>query len=87
MADNNFRQMEEKSPTVVKRDGDLSSTEIEDEASEAEHKRVRLKVDLRLVVLVGFMYCVSLMDRSNLANANAAGYVSCLHLNLTSHKS
>jgi hypothetical protein len=39
----------------------------------AEEKAVRRKVDLRLVVLVGFMYCVSLMDRTNTANANAAG--------------
>jgi hypothetical protein len=58
--------------------GDRSPTEYsiphdEDEGTPAEHKRIRLKVDLRLVVLIGFMYCVSLMDRSNLANANAAG--------------
>jgi hypothetical protein len=39
----------------------------------AEEKKVRRKIDLRLVVLVGFMYCVSLMDRTNTANANAAG--------------
>jgi len=38
-----------------------------------EEAAVRRKVDLRLVVLVGFMYCVSLMDRTNTANANAAG--------------
>jgi len=43
-----------------------------------EEKAVRRKVDLRLVVLVGFMYCVSLMDRTNTANANAAGYGYCL---------
>jgi hypothetical protein len=39
-----------------------------------EESAVRRKVDLRLVVLVGFMYCVSLMDRTNTANAKAAGY-------------
>jgi hypothetical protein len=55
--------------------GDVSPVSVEtvDEATEEEHRRIRLKVDLRLVVLVGFMYCVSLMDRSNLANANTAG--------------
>jgi len=46
-----------------------------DDGTPEEHKRIRRKLDLRLVVLVGFMYCVSLMDRANLANANAAGYV------------
>jgi hypothetical protein len=46
-----------------------------DQGSAEEHTRIRRKVDSRLVVLLGFMYCVSLMDRSNLGNANAAGYV------------
>jgi MFS family permease len=39
----------------------------------AEEKAISRKIDLRLVVLVGFMYCVSLMDRSNLGNAKTAG--------------
>ena len=43
------------------------------QVTEAEGKKIRRKVDLRLVVLIGFMYCVSLMDRSNLSNAKSAG--------------
>ena len=43
--------------------------------SEAEIKRVIRKVDLRLIPICGLMYCVSLLDRTNLSNANIAGYV------------
>lgn len=34
--------------------------------TEAEQKRIVWRVDRRLVLLLGFMYCVSLMDRTNL---------------------
>ena len=44
------------------------------DVSPSEGRKIKLKIDLRLVVLVGFMYCVSLMDRTNLANAKVAGY-------------
>lgn len=40
-----------------------------------EQKKIIRRVDLRLVVTVGVMYCVSLMDRTNLSAANIAGYV------------
>lgn len=42
----------------------------------AEQKKIIRRVDLRLVVTVGVMYCVSLMDRTNLSAANIAGCVS-----------
>jgi hypothetical protein len=65
--------------------GDLSPTAYsnssdEEDGTDAELKRIRMKLDFRLVVLVGFMYCVSLMDRSNLANANTAGYVVSMNI-------
>ena len=44
------------------------------DVSPSEARRIKFKIDARLVVLVGFMYCVSLMDRTNLANAKVAGY-------------
>jgi hypothetical protein len=43
------------------------------EFSRAEEKRIIHRVDRRLVVTVGFMYCISLMDRTNLSAANIAG--------------
>ena len=56
------------SPDASSRDASL-----EPEVSLREEKRIKRKMDIRLVVLVGFMYCVSLMDRTNLANAKQAG--------------
>lgn len=39
----------------------------------AEQKKIIHRLDRRLVTVVGVMYCVSLMDRSNLSNAAIAG--------------
>lgn len=39
----------------------------------AEQRKIIRHVDRRLVVTVGIMYCVSLMDRTNLSNAAIAG--------------
>lgn len=41
--------------------------------SEAEQSRLIRRVDLRLIPLCGLMYCVSLLDRTNLSNAAIAG--------------
>ncbi|KKY24692.1 putative phthalate transporter [Diplodia seriata] len=39
----------------------------------SEQRKIIRRIDLRLVVTVGVMYCVSLMDRTNLSAANIAG--------------
>ncbi|KAJ4292981.1 hypothetical protein N0V88_005645 [Collariella sp. IMI 366227] len=41
--------------------------------TEQDQKRIKRQVDRRLVLTVGAMYCVSLMDRTNLSAANIAG--------------
>ncbi len=41
--------------------------------TEAEQKAIIRRTDYRLVLTVGAMYCVSLMDRTNLGAANIAG--------------
>ncbi|KAK5661727.1 hypothetical protein OQA88_9827 [Cercophora sp. LCS_1] len=41
--------------------------------TEKEQKRIIRRTDLRLVLTVGVMYCISLMDRTNLGAANIAG--------------
>jgi len=41
--------------------------------SPEEQKRVIRRIDYRLVLTLGFMYCVSLMDRTNLGVAAVAG--------------
>lgn len=38
-----------------------------------EQVQIKRRVDRRLVTTLGFMYCVSLMDRTNLGAANIAG--------------
>lgn len=48
--------------------------------SPAEEKRIKRHIDRRLVMTVGAMYCVSLMDRTNLGAANIAGMAKELQL-------
>jgi MFS family permease len=45
-----------------------------------EQRRIMRRIDLRLVVTVGAMYCVSLMDRTNMSAANIAGMSGELNL-------
>jgi hypothetical protein len=40
-----------------------------------DQRRILRKVDVRLIPICGLMYCVSLLDRTNLSNAAIAGYV------------
>jgi len=69
---------EEKRPRHL---GDNVSDEaILSEFSPAEEKRIMHKIDRRLVLTVGFMYCISLMDRTNLSAANIAGMAKDLVL-------
>ena len=53
--------------------GTRSYDPIIDRYTAEEIKKVVRKVDLRLVPLCGLMYCVSLLDRTNLSNAAIAG--------------
>jgi hypothetical protein len=41
--------------------------------TEKEQKNIIWRIDSRLVTLCGLMYCVSLIDRTNLGVANIAG--------------
>jgi hypothetical protein len=40
-----------------------------------EQKRIIFRVDCRLVLTLGFLYMISLVDRTNLGAASIAGYV------------
>ncbi|KIX98587.1 uncharacterized protein Z520_05888 [Fonsecaea multimorphosa CBS 102226] len=48
--------------------------------SDKEARALKRKIDLRLVVTLGCMYCVSLMDRNNLGNAAITGMSGDLNL-------
>jgi hypothetical protein len=41
--------------------------------SEAEQKAIVRRIDMRLVVTLGCLYCISLLDRTNLGAASVAG--------------
>ncbi|OAA54557.1 Major facilitator superfamily domain, general substrate transporter [Niveomyces insectorum RCEF 264] len=53
----------------------------------ADEKRIIWHIDRRLVVTIGFLYCVSLMDRTNLGAANIAGMEKDLQLGVGSRYS
>lgn len=48
--------------------------------SHAEQRKIIAHIDRRLVITVGVMYCVSLMDRTNLSAAAIAGMREELNL-------
>ncbi|KAK0392009.1 hypothetical protein NLU13_1507 [Sarocladium strictum] len=52
--------------------------------TEKEQKSIIRRIDRRLVVTVGAMYCVSLMDRTNMSAANIAGM--SVELELTGYR-
>lgn len=60
---------------IDKRLSHSSDDDILAEFTPEEIKKVIHRIDRRLVVTVGLMYCVSLMDRTNLSAAAIAGYV------------
>ncbi|KAL8650954.1 MAG: hypothetical protein Q9210_003517 [Variospora velana] len=53
---------------------------ILDRYTDAEIKRIVRRIDIRLIPLCGLMYCVSLLDRTNLSNAAIAGMTAELNL-------
>jgi hypothetical protein len=69
----------EKDQASLKEDIHASSSSQDDyecEFTPAEQKKIIHRVDRRLVVTVGVLYCISLMDRTNLSAAAIAGYAS-----------
>lgn len=71
----------EKAVATASGPGDKAAAAIPDFGfSPAEQRRIIRRVDRRLVLTVGAMYCVSLMDRTNLGAANIAGMSHDLRL-------
>lgn len=74
------QDVEKHSADMTKEDvvGSASSADgagFETEFTPAEQRNIIHRVDRRLVVTVGVLYCISLMDRTNLSAAAIAGYV------------
>lgn len=87
-------ELEKQQPDCAHID-DTAPRKLGEEEEDADHgfspqeqRSIIRRIDRRLVVTVGAMYCVSLMDRTNMSAANIAGmgeelvligfrYVSC----------
>ena len=57
----------------VSQESGLSDQSHIDAFTPEEQKKIIRRVDFRLVPTLGFMYCVSLMDRTNLGIAAVGG--------------
>lgn len=58
---------------VEGREARNSDQEASYEFTAAEEKRIKRRIDRRLVTTCGAMYCISLIDRTNLSSAAIAG--------------
>ncbi|KAK5116386.1 hypothetical protein LTR62_007933 [Meristemomyces frigidus] len=67
---------EESTASAVENDARINALTPE------EQKKVIRRIDIRLVLTLGFMYCVSLMDRTNLGIAAVAGMAVDLKLSV-----
>ncbi|OAL54136.1 phthalate transporter-like protein [Pyrenochaeta sp. DS3sAY3a] len=65
----------EKEPAALKEDVNAPSShdDYECEFSPQEQRKIIHRIDRRLVITVGVLYCISLMDRTNLSAAAIAG--------------
>jgi len=54
-------------------DSESNQVSIDDEFTPEEQRRIIRRIDIRLVLMAGTMYCISLMDRTNLGAASVAG--------------
>ncbi|KAI1103751.1 MFS general substrate transporter [Jackrogersella minutella] len=76
------RDQEKAEPDVeqVERQKTESTENVEEEFDEKEGKRILRRIDRRLVVMVGVLYCISLMDRTNLSAGAVSGMLEDLDL-------
>lgn len=51
----------------------LSSIDDDPVYSRREQRKIIRKIDLRLILMLGFLHCVCLIDRGNLGTAAVAG--------------
>lgn len=58
---------------TISQESHLSDQAHIDVFTPEEQKKIIRRIDIRLVLTLGFMYCVSLMDRTNLGIAAVGG--------------
>lgn len=59
---------------IEKTTGDVSHDERITAFTPKQARAIVRKIDARLVLTLGVMYCISLLDRTNLGAASVAGY-------------
>jgi hypothetical protein len=74
MAHHDVEKTETSMKENVHHDGS-SQDDYECEFTHAEQRKIIHRIDRRLVLTVGVLYCISLMDRTNLSSASIAGFV------------
>jgi len=72
---------EQQEQKKVYSDVDSQDAYVEEYTPEEQRKIIH-RIDRRLVTTVGLMYCISLMDRTNLSAAAIAGMTVELRLNV-----
>ncbi len=71
MADYNEKVEPHQIERTISEDSHLSDQHHIDQFTPEEQKKIIRRIDIRLVLTLGFMYCVSLMDRTNLVCEDA----------------
>lgn len=70
----------EYSPSSNEKNACSENEELLQAWSPRDQKALMRRVDFRLIPICGVMYCVSLLDRTNLSNATIAGMGEELNL-------
>lgn len=73
-------EAEKKKTSHIEDQATSSDISLDDEFTVEEGRRIIHRIDRRLVTTCGFMYCISLMDRTNLPFAVIAGMAKELKL-------
>ncbi|EXJ89876.1 hypothetical protein A1O3_02943 [Capronia epimyces CBS 606.96] len=62
----------------------VESEDLDDDPvfTKEQQRKIKHRIDRRLITMTGFMYMIAILDRSNLGNAAIAGMTVDLHLNV-----
>ncbi|KAI9323602.1 major facilitator superfamily domain-containing protein [Dichotomocladium elegans] len=73
-------KLEEGTQTDYDNQSDVGGDHVYGDLTEAEFKRLRWRLDLRIVPFCGLLYLCSFLDRSNIGNAKIAGITTDLNI-------
>jgi hypothetical protein len=54
---------------------EVLKVEEEDEMPKEQQRSIMRRIDIRVTAVTGILYCISLVDRTNLGAASIAGYM------------